>query len=1140
MIRLAYSNQTEALLSDMARRVEEARARVGLYESIHIVVPNPNVEAYVKQGLAERLGIAANLKTSFLATLVRDVLRDAAPDVRVIDRGLLEGQVLSVLLDEQAMAHPELAAARAWLRSAGESTQTMDEHRFQLAMQLARLFDEYAGSRPQMLDAWPKRLVFEETTARTFEVWQRRLWLMVMERLRTREREEEVPYRLLRDVFRGLPARDLRLPTSLFAFGFSYFPQAYDSFFATIAKQSDVDIFTLNPCREFWNDSGTALEDMPLLGRWGKPGREHIARLNELSAHHFDDLSVEATGNTLLSRVQNDILSRSAEPREKVPSDESVVATRAPSMRREAEEVAAQIWDAIASSESSARPLRFHEIGVFVNPTQRDAYVSHLATAFRDNHAIPHHVVDLPLAMESRLVEAATLLLQVPSGRFGRAEIVRVLTHPAVAARYADANVERWVELVDDLAITQGKDRNDLAGTYIETDSLNWDQGIKRIVLGNFMDGGTEAPYVIDGWEYAPLAISAEDRDNAALLGQAARTLVEDSKELLNAVLSMKEWSTRLRLYVRRHLGARNEQEERDLLMCISAIDEIAHVDLGEQRVSFQIARAFALDKLGGLGSRRGPYLEGGVVVSSFFPMRAIPFRLVFALGLGEGTFPTPEKQNPLDLRSYRPEAGDVSPHAQDKYLFLETLLCARDAIRLSYVARNEITGDPLEPSSVVRDLTEFVRARYAHSDSTAPILPLRRYDARNLNNGSRILPQHALDEAFVAKLGDDVRANTGAPARIATVRAGLDAAARARLDSALGIDAKGPAAPTTRSKVRVSIAALRAFLSCPVQGFAKFHFGEAEDEDDVDFRNVETESFEQKGLHRAPFLRSVFVEALTQGVSPATHLERRAARLTHLGQWPVGLFGKAELSRAQTILARWTEELGGVPHVNAHALRSHHVGAVDESDITSVLHPSWTHEQSLEGGANREIEVVGRLSAVDESSSTHFHFVATNSDLKKSLERYKRDAALRLSLENALLTAVTRRPSESTRFVLIAASPTDSSHAFATVKGFSLEEADAWLQDLTSDLLGPAPQHLVPHEVAFDWVKNPDGFVMSDAIRELVDKYLADTRDTEYASFALGPIRRIEELPVADEASLRAKVERRLRPALERRLVER
>ena len=68
-----------------------------------------------------------------------------------------------------------------------------------------------------------------------------------------------------------------------------------------------------------------------------------------------------------------------------------------------------------------------------------------------------------------------------------------------------------------------------------------------------------------------------------------------------------------------------------------------------------------------------------------------------------------------MDLRLSRRKAGDVTPTERDRYLFLETLLAARERIGLSYTARDTKTGDQLEPSSIVREL-QFILRGYANS----------------------------------------------------------------------------------------------------------------------------------------------------------------------------------------------------------------------------------------------------------------------------------------------------------------------------------------------------------------------------------------------------------------------------------------
>jgi exodeoxyribonuclease V gamma subunit len=106
-------------------------------------------------------------------------------------------------------------------------------------------------------------------------------------------------------------------------------------------------------------------------------------------------------------------------------------------------------------------------------------------------------------------------------------------------------------------------------------------------------------------------------------------------------------------------------------------------------------------------------------------PMRAIPFRRVCLLGMNDGDYP--RSRTPLDFdlmrRDYRP--GDRSRREDDRYLFLEALLSARDHLHVSWVGRSVTDNTPRPPSVLVGQLREHLRNgwRLAGSDGRADAL---------------------------------------------------------------------------------------------------------------------------------------------------------------------------------------------------------------------------------------------------------------------------------------------------------------------------------------------------------------------------------------------------------------------------------
>jgi len=91
--------------------------------------------------------------------------------------------------------------------------------------------------------------------------------------------------------------------------------------------------------------------------------------------------------------------------------------------------------------------------------------------------------------------------------------------------------------------------------------------------------------------------------------------------------------------------------------------------------------------------------------------MRAIPFRRVCLLGMNDGDYP--RSRTPLDFdlmrRDYRP--GDRSRREDDRYLFLEAMLSARDHLHVSWIGRSVTDNTPRPPSVLVGQLRDHLKA---------------------------------------------------------------------------------------------------------------------------------------------------------------------------------------------------------------------------------------------------------------------------------------------------------------------------------------------------------------------------------------------------------------------------------------------
>ena len=503
VIRVCTSHRTEVLLETFVQNLADERARTGPLAPVCVVVPNRNVETFLRLKVAELCGIAANLETTFLRKFLAGIAESAVPDTKVAETAHVEGHLLALLHDDALLAEPTLSHVRAYQAAADGDRDALDRRRCQLAALLAQLFDEYAGSRSEMLAAWASDADSEPGMAAAS--WQRALWRAIfgpggrLARLASASGLRHLPLVVLWDEAMAKRPAPFAGKT-VHVFGLSYIATAYHRMLATLGRASTVHVYTLSPCREAAHELlakpdaaaddpfGLAREAQPALRRWARPGRENLRLLAACEGASVDARFPEPAqeGAPLLRRLQDDIVNR------RVPDptaglsepDGSLRVLPCPSLRRELEVIAAEIWN-LARKDPS---LRLCDVAVIVPEASKELYLAQLSAVFGESCALPHSVADLPAASAHRVAEAIALLLRLPFSTFTRKEFLPLVTHPCLMARFPKAAPETWRKLAHGLGIVRGADRGDLRGSYVTRDLLTWDQGLRRLALGALCD----------------------------------------------------------------------------------------------------------------------------------------------------------------------------------------------------------------------------------------------------------------------------------------------------------------------------------------------------------------------------------------------------------------------------------------------------------------------------------------------------------------------------------------------------------------------------------------------------------------------------------------------------------------------------
>lgn len=717
------------------------------------------------------LGIAAGMDFLFPARFIWQAYRAVLPDGEVPEQSPFDKRRLVWrlyrLLPELVHTDEVFNPLARFL----EGTDT-DLRAFQLAEKVADLFDQYQVFRADWLAAWEQgrdvvissrngeKPVEEDTR------WQPMLWRKLVEDTgaEAHTSRSQIHTRFMAEGQRiSAPAHPNRLPKRIVVFGVSSLPrQALEALYV-LSRFSQVVLCVHNPSQFYWADivsdrellkaerkrgashpTLSQIEDAdqlhqhanPLLAAWGKQGRDYIRLLDEfdnpeeyrerfqMPDQKIDIFSEHGTGQApcLLHQLQNDIynLTPLQEIRDEqrgldlnqdgsLGADGSIAFHDAHSPQREVEILHDQLL-ALFNADSTLRPR-----DVMVMVPDINVYAPHIQAVFgrysagRKRH-IPFTISDQGQRNHEPVLIALETLMSLPRSRFGVSEIISLLEVPGIRDRFEIAEEEiplarRWVEGANIRWGLHGAHRESLE-LPADLERNTWQSGLRSMLLGYGM--GDDEPWagVQPYGEIGGLQASLAGR-----LGEFVYRL-ETLWQALQASRAPQQWEELFSAMLEQFF---HKVEGHDLLLLNRFrrqleqwLDDTLAAGLDEQPLPLNIVKDVLLEGLdeGGLNQR---FLAGKVNFATLMPMRAIPFRSVCLLGMNDGDYPRSRPPVDFDLmaQDYRP--GDRSRREDDRYLFLEAMLSAREQLYISWVGRSIRDDSPRPPSVLVGQLQDHL-----------------------------------------------------------------------------------------------------------------------------------------------------------------------------------------------------------------------------------------------------------------------------------------------------------------------------------------------------------------------------------------------------------------------------------------------
>ncbi len=778
MLHLLQSNKMERLAERLMLCLQQSNLDGGnIFAEDIILVQSPGMAQWLKIQIAEKLGIAANLDfplpSSFIWQLYRQHIPEL-PEQSAFTKPNMAWKLMTIL--PELLQQTEFQAIRDYL-SDDDGLKL-----YQLCQKIADVYDQYLVYRPEWILAWEQGEDTLSDVDTSEHPWQPLLWRALSEYSQSLGESDYHRANLHQALLAEL-GKQPAIPRSekpLFIFGISAMPQQQLEVLAALAQQREVLIFWFNPSQHYWGDvvdskthakaklqaldankDGDASEYQdvgnPLLSSWGKLGRDYQDMLLQLDVQQDDDF-ITPSPTTLMQHIQAEVLNlqyrgaheplsadellSNGQQYPKIPlsfDDRSLQVHACHSKVRELEVLHDQLLSMFARNPD------WHPGDVIVMMPDVAAYAPFIEGVFggvEPGLYIPYAISDRNVSEESPLLNSFIELMLLHKSRLTLSDVLAFIEVPAVQARFdiSPQEFELLQHWLADAGVRWGWDQDDKSRWQLPPEPQNtWLFGLQRLLTGYAMDaehlyqgncGQTIAPYGdIEGQQ--AIALGKFYLFSKVLF--EAMAFCQQAASITDKVSAALEFIDLLYLP--------DEQEQNVLLELRQAIElMLSHQQqftlAVEQDVFVSELKQNLQDK--GVGQR---FLGGYVNFCTLMPMRSIPFKVMCILGMNDADYPRQVLPMGFDLMSKgKARRGDRSRRLDDRYLFLEALLSARELLYLSYQGFSQKDNSPRSPSILLSELLEYCQQCFCIDGQHS--LPAAKTEQALLEH---LLTQHAL-----------------------------------------------------------------------------------------------------------------------------------------------------------------------------------------------------------------------------------------------------------------------------------------------------------------------------------------------------------------------------------------------------------
>lgn len=760
-VQIPISNDINALADALIRDID--RQSTDIFSPVSIVTQTRGMNSWLKYRMAEKLGVAANLSFMTPEDIVYEVYKILGGNYRnKISRRDVDWLIFSILSEDE---FKERFPERAGYYCSENGIDTMKQ--WELAAKMADLFDQYQIYRSKTVVEWNQKDL--SAIDPKFQ-WQAYLWKTMSEKAEDKlidftAIKKEILEKL--KIPENQKAIRQKLPT-LFLFGLSIVTNYHLEILHELSQYIDIHWYISNPAPEcYWfedeSEEKVFLLKMkeekvnhitighPLLTDWGKVVQNTfrlLTRHDKFINAIVDEEIYDFDHSTLLSSFQHTIQKNQIEYPVLPASlfdDGTITITSNYSKRREVETVYNYILNAIETE-------RFGEIQdreIIVMVTDINGYAPYIR-AVMDNapHKFRYNIADEALSNGDTLVTALVALLEFDGGLFGAEEVLGLLSYKYIREKFGIKDLDLIQNVVVKANIRFGME-NDYDDPKDDTYLVSWRYGLEKILHGICMPDEQKV-------ENEKPFYTVETTDTVAGILEISSFLdfydaLVTHVKARNTPKTLQDWSRFIEQVKEDMFAIPDDEKNEDYVKQIDQLIKFENLDdalIG--KIPFDV---FNKRFLSGLKNETTAtrFMSRGITFCSPLPFRSLPFKMVCMLGLNYDAFPRLEHHPEFNLIASKRELGDRNIKENDKHLFLESILSARNALYLSYIGRSIKDNKPIPPSILIDELLDYLQIKNRDVDVREKLVsehPFYSFSTKYNKGKDNLLPNYFIRPA--------------------------------------------------------------------------------------------------------------------------------------------------------------------------------------------------------------------------------------------------------------------------------------------------------------------------------------------------------------------------------------------------------